>query len=107
MGSSRKRALDHIDRAPRDPRARARGSTTTPVAIPSTEAQNEFGRVLDLAASDQDVAITRHNVVRAVLVSAARYRELVGREAAGLDELASRFDELYASMQTDAVRDSR
>jgi prevent-host-death family protein len=76
------------------------------VTIPSTEAQNEFGRVLDQAAADQDIAITRHNVVRAVLISAARYRELVGREATVLDDLASSFDDLYASMQTAAVREA-
>jgi prevent-host-death family protein len=76
------------------------------VTIPSTEAQNEFGRVLDQAAAGQDIAIARHNVVRAVLVSVDRYRELAGPEAAGLESLASRFDELYASMQTAAVREA-
>jgi prevent-host-death family protein len=74
------------------------------ITIPSTEAQNEFGRILDQAAADQDIAITRHNVVRAVLVSAARYRQLVAHEESGSDVLASRFDELYAGMQKDDVR---
>jgi prevent-host-death family protein len=106
MSRGRKRTLDRIDEALPDARARTRARTATLMAIPSTEAQNEFGRVLDLAAADQDIAITRHNVVRAVLVSAARYRELIGREAAGLDDLASRFDELYASMQTGPVREA-
>lgn len=106
MGSSRKRALDRIDQALSHARTRSRTNTVTPVAIPSTEAQNEFGRVLDLAAADQDIAITRHNVVRAVLVSAARYHELVGREAAELDDLAARFDDLYESMQTAAVQEA-
>ncbi|HEU4640917.1 MAG TPA: type II toxin-antitoxin system prevent-host-death family antitoxin [Gemmatimonadaceae bacterium] len=76
------------------------------MTIPSTEAQNEFGRLLDQAAAGQDIAIARHNVVRAVLVSAARYRELAGREATDLDALATRFDDLYASMQTAAVREA-
>jgi prevent-host-death family protein len=80
------------------------GDETAPaVTIPSTEAQNEFGRILDQAAADQDIAITRHNVVRAVLVSAARYRQLVAHEASELEVLDSRFEELYTSMQTARV----
>lgn len=46
--------------------------------------------------------------MRAVLVSAPRYRQLVAdlaaREAPGLDLLAARFEALYASMQTADVR---
>ena len=90
-----------------------RSATNEPRAVPaprsirSTEAQNEFGRVLDQAAADEDIAITRHNVVRAVLVSAARYRQLVGEAGeASLDALGARFDELYASMQTAKVREA-
>ena len=45
-------------------------------------------------------------MVRAVLVSAARYRQLVAHEASELDVLDSRFDELYASMQTARVREA-
>jgi prevent-host-death family protein len=74
--------------------------------VPSTEAQNEFGRILDQAAANQDVAITRHNVVRAVLISAARYRELVGHVTPDLDELANQFEKLYASMQTPEVQEA-
>lgn len=106
MNDRRKRARSRIDHASSDAPARPRPRAASPVVIPSTEAQNEFGRLLDRAAADQDIAITRHNVVRAVLVSAARYRELVGQQAAGLDVLASRFDDLYASMQTAAVREA-
>lgn len=69
------------------------------VTLPSSAVQNEFGRILD-QAREQDIVITRHDVPRAVLVSIARYRELVGREAAVLDTLQEQFDALYARMQT-------
>ena len=104
MRNSRKRTRASVDRAPGDAPAPPRARAVLPLTIPSTEAQNEFGRVLDQAAADQDIAITRHNVVRAVLVSAARYRQLVGHETAELEELASRFEDLYASMQTAGIR---
>ncbi len=106
MSNSRKRTRARSDQAVGGGPARSAGHAVTPLMIPSTRAQNEFGRVLDQAAADKDIAITRHNVVRAVLVSAARYRQLVGREATALDDLASRFDDLYASMQTAEVREA-
>ena len=106
MNNRRKRTLAHADQRSSDVPARPRSRSVLPVMIPSTAAQNEFGRVLDQAAAGQDIAITRHNVVRAVLVSGARYDELVGRKTAELDELASRFDDLYASMQSAAVREA-
>lgn len=107
MTDRRKRMRAAADRAvDAQGDARVRERAAPPLVIPSTEAQNEFGRVLDQAAADQDIAITRHNVVRAVLVSAARYRQLTGGDAPALDELAARFDELYASMQTAQVREA-
>lgn len=70
------------------------------VVLPSTEAQNEFGRVMEQAANGQDVAITRRHVPRVVVVSAERYRSLVAASARpALDALAAEFDALYASMQ--------
>lgn len=51
-----------------------------------------------------DIAIAKHNVVRAVLVSAERYQELVRRQTVDLGELSSRFEHLYGSMQEPRVR---
>lgn len=79
-------------------RSRAAGVMT----LPSSSVQNEFGRVLD-QARDRDIVVTRHDVPRAVLVSAERYRELVGREAAVLETLHEQFDALYARMQSPAA----
>ena len=43
---------------------------------------------------------SRHNVARAVLISADRYRDLVGRDASVLESLRGQLDALYAGMQT-------
>ena len=72
--------------------------------IPSTVAQNEFGRVMDRAMAGTDIAIAKHNVVRAVLVSAERYQELLRHQAVDLAALSSRFEQLYASMQRPEVQ---
>jgi len=72
--------------------------------IRSTVVQNEFGRVMDRAIAGTDIAIAKHNVVRAVLVSAERYQELVRHQAVDLAALSSRFEELYASMQRPDVQ---
>lgn len=90
----------NVNNAPRSEAASSKGvQAARTVALPSSTVQNEFGRVLD-QARDQDIVVTRHDVPRAVLVSVARYRELVGREAAVLDTLQEQFDALYARMQT-------
>jgi prevent-host-death family protein len=70
------------------------------LTLPSTEVQNEFGRILDQASRNQDIVITRHNVARAVLISADRYRDLVGRDASVLESFRGQLDALYAGMQT-------
>jgi PHD/YefM family antitoxin component YafN of YafNO toxin-antitoxin module len=74
------------------------------IVIPSTVVQNEFGRVFDRAMAGTDVAIAKHNVVRAFLVSAERYQELVRQQTVDLDALSSRFEQLYARMQTPEAR---
>lgn len=103
--SKKKRRPSAEERHPAHAAAPSRRSAPAPLTIPSTEAQNEFGRVLDESAAGRDIAITRHNVVRAVLVSAARYHQLVGGDnEPGLAALGARFDDLYTSMQTAKVR---
>jgi prevent-host-death family protein len=97
-------AMAALDRAAAPQPTLAHNVQNTGVlTLPSTEVQNEFGRVLDQAARNQDIVITRHSVPRAVLVSADRYRDLVGRDALVLESLHGQLDELYASMQTPEV----
>lgn len=69
------------------------------VEISATDAQNEFGRVLDRAAGDDVVVITRHNVPRAVLISVDRYRALARGDTRVLDTLSAEFDALLREMQ--------
>ena len=76
------------------------GATT----VSATDAQNEFGRVLDQASRNEVVVITRHSVPRAVLLSVDKYKELVGAQAARLGELTAEFDALLAEMQSPAVK---
>lgn len=75
-----------------------------PMTVTATEAQNEFGRVLDQATRDQVVLITRHGVPRAVLVSVERYRELASAESTILNTLTDEFDAMLARMQMPDVR---
>jgi antitoxin Phd len=82
--------------------APARGATVT---VTSTEAQNGFGRLLDAVAKDATVLITKHNVTRAVLISAGRYEALIQAETPSLDALTAEFDDLLASMQTPQARE--
>jgi antitoxin Phd len=116
MASSRKRgrrrgaAAEAAESAARPTPTLARSSSNasvgTAVVIPSTVAQNEFGRVFDRAMAGTDVAIAKHNVVRAVLVSVERYQELVRQQIVDLDALSSRFEQLYASMQRPEVQEA-
>lgn len=99
MPPRKNRPLATRDGTPKWPR-----SSGTPElgadSIASTEAQNEFGAVMERATHGHDVVITRHGVPRAVLVSIDRYRELTSAEAAALDALTAEFDALFERMQT-------
>lgn len=72
---------------------------TAEVIIAATDAQNEFGQVLDRAAGDDVIVITRHNVPRAVMISVDRYRDLAREDTRMLDTLSAEFDELLRTMQ--------
>jgi len=77
------------------------------VTITAMEARNQFRRVLDIAASDRVVVITRYNVPRAVMISVERFhalsgdsRERVEHNVMLLDTLAAEFDAMLEKMQT-------
>jgi len=71
------------------------------ISVTATEAQNEFGRILDTVAQDRVVIITRHNTPRAVVMSVDRFDSLTGADdAVLLDTLTAEFDELFEQMQT-------
>ncbi len=70
-------------------------------AVTSTEAQNNFGRVLSRASRGETVYITKYDRATAVVVSIERYRELTDDAATDLDELTDEFDAMLAGMQSD------
>lgn len=69
--------------------------------VSSTEAQNNFGRVLAQATTEGAVFITKYERPAAVVLSIDRYYELAGDDEPDLDELAREFDETLAYLQTD------
>lgn len=88
------------------PGTRPRLARTPRSTITSTEAQNEFGRLMEEASQEGEVVITKHGHPKAVLLSVARYEELQERESASLAALSGQFDEMLAHMQTTQSRDA-
>lgn len=80
-----------------------RGQTER-ITVTATEAQNEFGRILDSAAQDRVVVITRHNAPRAVLISFEKYNALITAGATVLDTLTGEFDVLLDRLQSPAAQ---
>jgi prevent-host-death family protein len=87
-------------------RAGASRSATSAVVeeVPATVAKNEFGRVLDVALAGGRVVITKHDVPRAVLVSAEEYAAMSGETEVDLEALEAQFDELLEAMQKPTAR---
>lgn len=72
--------------------------------VPSTQAKNTFGELLDRVAASGAVAITRHDTTKAVLLSFEEFESLSSARAETLDALSARFDDLLGRMQTPAAR---
>lgn len=73
------------------------------VYMTSTEAKNEFGRVLDAVARNHTVVISRRNANRAVVISVEQYEALTGTTESALDALTAEFDALLERMQKPAA----
>jgi prevent-host-death family protein len=69
-------------------------------SVTATEAKNSFGAILEKAIADGGVAITKHEAVRAVLLSRERYEALLANQQDPLADLAGEFDTLVDRMQT-------
>lgn len=67
--------------------------------IPASRAKNEFSSLLDQASRGDAVAITRHDMPKAVLLSFADFESLIRTRAASIDQLEGEFDALLAGMQ--------
>lgn len=81
-----------------------RGEQVEPRAFSASDAKNQFGRVLETALSDGVVVITKHDAVKAVLVSAEEFAALMAAREPALDSLSREFDGLLARMQTPKSR---
>jgi antitoxin Phd len=67
--------------------------------IPASKAKASFGEVLEQVVVTGGVAITRHNVPKAVVLSWEEFVSLNGSRTESLSSLADQFEGLLASMQ--------
>ncbi len=77
-----------------------RGDLVELQTVPATRLKNELAGILEQAARDGVVAITRHDTPRAVILSMEEFESLVEARTQRLDDLGAQFDSLLASMQT-------
>ena len=68
--------------------------------VAATRFKNEFGTIFEQAALGGAVAITKHNTVKAVLLSYAEFEALTKASTPALDDLSDQFDQLLERMQT-------
>src|SRR5260370_38892231 len=81
-----------------------RGELVDIPTVAATRVKNEFGQILEQAALNGAVAITRHDATKAVLVSVAEFESLISARSRTLHSLTHEFDELLANMQTPKSR---
>jgi antitoxin Phd len=81
-----------------------RGEQVAPRSFSASDAKNQFGRVLEAALADGIVMITKHDAVKAVLVSVDEFTALTGAREPALDTLSREFDRQLARMQTPKSR---
>ena len=72
--------------------------------ISATRAKNAFGELLDSVATSGAVAITRHDMPRAVLISFEEFESMSSARSEPLNALSAKFDGLLERMQTAAAR---
>ncbi len=82
----------------------SRGELIDVPSVAATRVKNEFGQILEQAMHGGAVAITRHDVTKAVLLSVFEFESLVSTRSRTLDALGNDFDELLAGMQTQKSR---
>jgi prevent-host-death family protein len=72
-------------------------------SVPATEAKNSFGAVLDKVMAKGKIAITKHEEVRAVVLSLSEYQTLLAKQHDPLNELEREFEDLVVHMQKPAA----
>lgn len=73
-------------------------------SVSSTEAQNNFGAILERVSAEGRVFITRYERRQAVVLSMAEYEALSGEEAVDLGALEAEFDAMMEAMQGEEHR---
>jgi antitoxin Phd len=68
-------------------------------SVSATEAKNNFGSVLDRVMAGGKLAITKHDEVRAVVLSLPEYQALLAQQREPLAALTEEFEGLLARMQ--------
>jgi prevent-host-death family protein len=81
-----------------------KGELVSMPEISASQAKTTFGEVLDRVARTGGVAITRHNVPKAVLISWEEFETLRKARGDSLEALADEFEPLLASLQTPRAR---
>jgi antitoxin Phd len=72
--------------------------------VAATQAKNTFGELLDRVATFGAVAITRHDMTKAVLLSFDEFESLSSARSDTLEGLSSKFESLLERMQTPDAR---
>ena len=67
--------------------------------VPASKVKSAFGELLERVAATGGVAITRHNVPKAAVISWEEFESLSRARSESLASLADQFDGLLASMQ--------
>ena len=74
--------------------------------VAATQAKNSFGELLDRVAASGAVAITRHDMPKAVLLSYEEFQSLSNARSETLEALSTKFDGLLERLQTPAAREA-
>jgi prevent-host-death family protein len=72
--------------------------------VAATQAKNSFGELLDRVSVSGAVAITRHHMPKAVLLSYEEFESLSSARSETLDALVTKFDGLLERLQTPAAK---
>jgi len=72
--------------------------------VAATQAKNSFGELLERVSVSGAVAITRHDLPKAVLLSYEEFESLSSARSESLDALSTKFESLLERLQTPAAR---
>jgi antitoxin Phd len=81
-----------------------KGELVSMPEVTASKAKSAFGEVLERVAATGGVAITRHNVPKAVVISWEEFQSLSRARSESVDSLADQFEGLLASMQGPPAR---